>query len=95
LKRQPPDVAYIAIYISPYGQNDPDERKRAIYYYMKHALLERCIAMQVLEAVKLCDGKVAYEDFLPGISVAMLAKLDGIPWRMRVPEGGRKGMWFL
>ena len=36
-------------------------------------------------AEKLGNPKIKYEYSLTNIAVAMLAKLDGVPWRLHVP----------
>lgn len=74
---------YLAIYISRIKKDNPDEQKKYIYYRIKHALLERNIASQVVYRSNIDSPSFHY--FLPNIAVAMLAKLGGIPWRLSRP----------
>lgn len=73
-------VKYIAVYISPYSKNTTDKEQREIYYKVKEMLLKRNITSQVVDASKV-DGPT-YHFSLPNIAIAILAKLDGIPWRL-------------
>ncbi len=79
------EVTYVAIYISPYGKHNEDKTKRKFYYRIKEELLKREIVSQVIDYDKL-HGKIdQYYYELTNISLAMLAKLDGKPWRLSVP----------
>jgi len=76
------DVRYIAVYISPHSKNISDEGRKSIYYRIKELLLKNSITSQVLEAEKIMNPKVQYHYSMPNIAIAMLAKLNGIPWRL-------------
>ncbi len=76
------DVKYFAIYISPHSKTTNDEKRKAIYYKLKELLLKNKILSQVLDAEKILNPKVKYHNSLPNIAIAMLAKLNGIPWRL-------------
>lgn len=80
-----PDVKYFAIYITPFSKFEQDEDKRIVYYRIKEMLLKRRISCQAIDAKKVLDPNTDYVYSLPNIAVAMLAKLDGIPWRLHVP----------
>lgn len=80
-----PDIKYIAIYVSPFDKNIDDDEKASFYFQVKELLLKRNITIQAVDAAKLVNPKVDYSFFLPNLAVAMLAKLDGIPWRLHVP----------
>lgn len=80
-----PDVKYIAIYITPYNKYEADLQKREIYYKVKELLLKRRITSQCIEANKVIEQGENYVYSLPNIAVAILAKLDGIPWRLNTP----------
>ena len=80
-----PDVKYIAIYITPYNKYEADLQKREIYYKVKELLLKRRITSQCIEANKVMEQGENYVYSLPNIAVAILAKLDGIPWRLNTP----------
>lgn len=76
-----PDIQYIAIYISPFSKNSPDKSRRKIYYKLKELLLKKGISSQVIDAEKvMSNDKYFYS--LPNIAIAILAKLNGIPWRL-------------
>lgn len=81
-----PDVKYIAIYITPYSKFEHDKEKREIYYQLKELLLKRKITSQVIDSAKMREQGDNWVYSLPNIAVAMLAKLDGIPWRLNTPE---------
>lgn len=76
------DIRYIAIYISPHSKNISDERRKSVYYKIKELLLKHSISSQVLETEKILNPKVKYHFSMPNIAIAMLAKLNGIPWRL-------------
>ncbi len=80
-----PDIKYIAIYITPYTKYEADLQKREIYYKIKEALLKRDMTSQAIVANKLTEQKDNYVYSLPNIAVAILAKLDGVPWRLNTP----------
>ncbi|MCU7548163.1 hypothetical protein OCK74_03515 [Chitinophagaceae bacterium LB-8] len=79
------DITYIAIYISPYKDIDEDPKANAFHYQVINALLERGITLQVFKAEQLNDADAPLEKILADAAVAMLAKLDGIPWRLTAP----------
>lgn len=76
------DVRYIAVYLSPHSKHLSDENRKSIYYKIKELLLKNSITSQVLEAEKILNPKVKYHFSMPNIAIAMLAKLNGIPWRL-------------
>ncbi len=76
-----PDVRYIAIYISPISKDKSDAHQNEIYYKVKELLLKRDITSQVIDASKVRTAE-KYFYSLPNIAIAMLAKLDGEPWRL-------------
>jgi len=77
-----PDVQYIAIYLSPFSKNINDNHRKSLYYKIKELLLKHNITSQVLETNKILNPKVKYHFSLPNIAIAILAKLDGAPWRL-------------
>lgn len=76
-----PDIQYIAIYISPFSKNSPDKSRRKIYYRLKELLLKKGISSQAIDAEKVLTNDKYYFS-LPNIAIAILAKLNGIPWRL-------------
>jgi hypothetical protein len=80
-----PDVKYIAVYITPFGKFDQDKHKREVYYQVKELLLKRRITSQAIDPNKMKEQGHNWMYSLPNIAVAMLAKLDGIPWQLNTP----------
>lgn len=77
-----PDIRYIAVYISPHSKLLSDEGRKSIYYKVKELFLKHSVTSQVLEAEKILNQKIKYHFSMPNIAIAMLAKLNGIPWRL-------------
>jgi hypothetical protein len=80
-----PDIKYIAIYVTPYGKFEYDRQHREIYYKVKELLLKRKITSQAIDPEKMNAQGEGWVYSLPNIAVAILAKLDGIPWRLNTP----------
>lgn len=76
---------YFAIYISPISKDDKDQEKKEVYYKVKEKLLKRDIPSQVIDANKVLDKGSSYIFSLYNIAVAILAKLNGVPWRLDTP----------
>jgi len=79
------DVKYIAIYLTPYSIDDTNYEHHEIYYKVKELLLKRRITSQVISPKKMYGLGQSWVYSLPNIAVAILAKLDGIPWRLNTP----------
>ncbi|MBN1185147.1 MAG: hypothetical protein JXB49_22870 [Bacteroidales bacterium] len=75
------EVRYIAIYLSPFNKHVHDSEQRSIYYIIKELLLKRGITSQVIESEKVLSNDKYYFS-LANIAIAILAKLDGTPWRL-------------
>jgi hypothetical protein len=86
LRKFDPEVKYIAIYLTPFEKSEKDIQKRKIYHQVKEALLKRRITSQVINPEKMIKQGIKWKYSLPNIAVAMLAKLDGIPWCLNVTE---------
>lgn len=71
---------YFAIYLSPINRDEMDESKLADYYLVKNELLSKNIASQVIFHENIENPNFNF--FLPNISIAILAKLGGRPWRL-------------
>lgn len=78
-----PAFKYLAIYISRISRDEVDEEKKSYYYGLKKAFLEKNITSQVV--YKMNIEKPAFNYHLPNISIALLAKLGGVPWRLSRP----------
>ncbi|MDE0215433.1 MAG: Piwi domain-containing protein, partial [bacterium] len=72
--------SYFAIYLSPISRDEMDEEKKADYYRVKNELLSKNIASQVIFRENIENPNFNF--FLPNISIAILAKLGGRPWRL-------------
>lgn len=81
-----PEIHYFAIYISPHSKHHPSREIKSVYYRVKELLLKRDITSQAIDAEKvrvaLADEKSRYDYSLNNIAIAILAKLDGIPWQL-------------
>ncbi|HAZ03020.1 MAG: hypothetical protein A2W90_18415 [Bacteroidetes bacterium GWF2_42_66] len=80
-----PDVHYMAIYVSPHNKHVRDRVCKSIYYRIKEILLKKGITSQAIDANKVravVQGRLRYDYSLNNISIAILAKLDGIPWQL-------------
>ncbi len=71
-------------YISPIPKDHATKAEKAIYYKIKELLLKHKITSQAIDAQKI-KNNVNYIFSLNNISIAVLAKLDGVPWRLDVP----------
>ncbi len=80
-----PDIKYIAIYVTPYGKFEHNLEHREIYYKVKELLLKRKMTSQAIDPEKMNAQGDGWVYSLPNIAVAILAKLDGIPWRLNTP----------
>ena len=78
-----PNINYIGIYISRIKKDDPDPEKIKIYHKLKKILLEKNITSQVVYKDNIAAPSFNY--YLPNIAIAILAKLGGIPWRLKRP----------
>lgn len=74
-------VSYIAIYLSPFNKDEPDETKHRLYYLVKEVLLKYRITSQVIEKETLSE--VGFPTSLKNIAVAIVAKLKGVPWLLK------------
>ena len=77
------NIKYLGIYISQINKDNPDPEKQGVYYKLKKILLEKDITSQVIYKDKI--GIPDFNYFLPNIGIAILAKLGGIPWKLKRP----------
>ena len=73
-----PNTRYVAIYVSPIHKEDQDNKQ--LYYQVKEELLKHEITSQVI--YKESINNTYFGAFLENITPALLAKIDGIPWRL-------------
>ena len=79
------EVHYLAIYISPHSKNARDKEAKSVYFKVKELLLKKGITSQAIEAEKVRTAvreKAKYDYSLNNIAIAILAKLNGIPWQL-------------
>lgn len=81
-----PEVTYVAIYLSPFSKYEQDLPKKQVYYKVKEQLLLRRIVSQVVDVNKFQEKQNDFEYELTNISLAILAKLEGIPWQLTTPS---------
>lgn len=74
-----PEVQYMAFYLSPYSKYGLQGLENNYYYWVKEILLKRNIVSQVIDQSKI-KGNINY--WIPNISMAMVAKMGGIPWKL-------------
>lgn len=72
---------YLAIYISPVSKQEADPIKHKYYFQIKEELLKYSITSQVVDVTKISNPDFNYS--LVNIGIAILAKLDGVPWRLQ------------
>ncbi len=78
------DEQLIAIYITPYDKFVQETEKREYYHQIKEMLLNHNITSQVIDPRKMeIQNDFGWSMSLTNIALAMLAKLDGIPWRLK------------
>lgn len=73
-----------AIVINPNSSQEKeelDEDEDATYYTVKRKFLEKGIPTQFIQDKNIHSGSFHY--FLPNISIGILAKLGGVPWRLK------------
>jgi hypothetical protein len=74
------NTQYVALYVSPIRKDEKDHERLMLYYQVKELLLRRDITSQVIYRESLF--KSAFRYYLPNIAIALLAKINGIPWRL-------------
>lgn len=83
--KEDPNNNWIAIYFTPIHKSAKTHSQHNAYYKIKELLLEKGISSQVIYKEHL--DKDAFYYFISNISVALLAKIGGVPWRLkRDPE---------
>jgi hypothetical protein len=76
-------VQHHAIYVSPISKDTGDPDKFRVYYRVKEELLKYGVSCQVVFRDNVSEPNFKY--YLPNLSVAILAKLGGVPWQLASP----------
>ncbi len=76
---------YFAIVIEPFSKTEPEElednEQDELYYFIKGLFLNKGIPTQFIHYKNIHKSDFHYH--LPNISIAILAKLRGIPWKLK------------
>lgn len=75
---------YFAFYVSLWDKFEPNEQLRRIYFRVKEVMLQREVALQVVNHHKIMAQGFQYS--IANIAIAMVAKLGGIPWRLATEQ---------
>ena len=79
------DIKYLAIYLTPFSKEETRKQEERVYVKVKQLLLKRNIACQFVEPATIEAPKDGFKWSLTTMSVTILAKLGGIPWRLPAP----------
>ena len=79
--KYPGNITYCALYVSPYSKDKSNPTQHKFYYQIKEELLKYGITSQVIE--KETINRVDFRYSLPNLYIAILAKLNAIPWRLQ------------
>lgn len=71
---------YFGLVLLPFSKESADNIENKIYYLVKQKLLQKSIASQLIDSTKINSANFHYH--LPNISIAILAKIGGIPWKL-------------
>lgn len=71
---------YFALVLLPFSKESADSAENDSYYLIKEALLKKSIASQLIDSTKINSANFHFH--LPNISIAILAKIGGIPWKL-------------
>lgn len=76
------NVKYLAIYLTPFSKEETRKQSVRVYVRVKEMLLKRYIACQFVEPETVEVPNNNFKWSLTNMSVAILAKLGGIPWKL-------------
>lgn len=71
---------YFALVLLPFSKESADATENDLYYLIKEGLLKKNIASQLIDSTKINSANFHFH--LPNISIAILAKIGGIPWKL-------------
>lgn len=81
-----PSIKYLAIYLTPFSKEETRRQETRVYVRVKELLLQRNIACQFVEPETVEAPNENFKWSLTNMSVAILAKLGGIPWQLAVKQ---------
>jgi hypothetical protein len=81
-----PNESYFAFYLSHVDKHHTNKDYRKTYYKLKQLLLKKNIHSQVIVKDKMVGKGENFGYSLNNIAIAMLAKLGGIPWRIKATK---------
>ncbi len=84
VKKQMPDKVFFAIVLLPKAKKDGGKSEETEYFELKRVLLKNEIPSQFIDERAIGTDNFVY--WLPNISIAIQAKLGGIPWKLNRPE---------
>lgn len=76
------ETKYFAIYLTPFTKAETRRQKDRVYIQVKEFLLNKNIVCQGIEPEHIGGDDFVFT--LTNMSVAILAKLEGLPWRLKV-----------
>lgn len=79
-KEKVKNTRYVALYVSPVTKQMATEEEKKVYFDLKELLLQNGITSQVIYKERVNDPYFSL--YLPNIAIALLGKLEGIPWRL-------------
>lgn len=79
-------VKHLAIYLIPFSKEETRKQKVRIYARIKQLLIKRRIACQFVKPGTVVQKDEQFKWSLTNMSVTIMAKLGGIPWRLDKPE---------
>lgn len=80
------NTKYLAIYLTPFSKEETARQDERVYVQVKEFLLNREIVCQSVEPKNVGGEQTDFVFSLTNMSVAILAKLEGIPWRLHTIE---------
>lgn len=72
---------YFAVVLVPFSREKASIEDSKTYYLIKERLLKKGIPTQFIDSEKINSASFHYH--LPNISIAILAKIGGVPWKLK------------
>jgi|JI10StandDraft_1071094.scaffolds.fasta_scaffold15048_2 hypothetical protein len=81
-KHDTTNIKYLAIYLTPFSKEETSRQDKKVYVMVKEFLLKRSVVCQSVEPRNIGGEDSDFVFSLTTMSVAILAKLEGVPWRL-------------